>query len=76
MVYREPDLQVTSLVVPTTPPHSGDMFSVSFTVTNIGNRDTREDYWIDRVYLSRDQSLDSSDTELGENAHHGIGMRA
>src|SRR5207248_777257 len=39
VIYREPDLQVTNLIVPSTPPHSGDMISVTWTVTNLGNRE-------------------------------------
>jgi CARDB/Putative Ig domain len=72
VIYREPDLQVTNLLVPATEPHSGDTISLSWTVTNTGNRDTREGYWTDRVYLSRDPSLDAGDTELGELNHYTI----
>src|SRR5581483_3330787 len=42
VIYREPDLQITNLLVPATPPHSGDTIPVTWTVTNAGNRDTRE----------------------------------
>jgi hypothetical protein len=72
VIYREPDLQVTNLVVPSTAPHSGDTIPITWTVTNVGNRDTREGYWRDRVYLSSDPSLDHEDTELGEIAHSEI----
>ena len=65
VIYREPDLQVTNLVVPATPPHSGDTIPVSWTVTNVGNRDTREGYWYDRVYLSTSPSLDDQSYMLG-----------
>ena len=72
VIYREPDLQVTNLIVPTTAPRSGDTIPVTWTVTNVGNRDTRVGYWIDRVYLSSDPSLSSDDTELGEIGHYSI----
>ena len=51
--------------MPTTPPHSGDMIPVTWTVTNLGNRDTREGFWLDRVYLSRSPSLDDQSYMLG-----------
>src|SRR5262249_43811787 len=54
VIYREPDVQVTNLLVPQTPPHSGDAIAVTWTVTNLGTRDTREGSWKDRVFLSRD----------------------
>ena len=69
VIYREPDLQVTNLVVPTTAPHSGDIIPVSWTVTNTGNRDTRPGYWYDRVYLSNSPSLDDQTYDLGEFAY-------
>jgi hypothetical protein len=72
VIYREPDLRVTNLVVPSTTPHSGGTIPVTWTVTNVGNRDTREGYWIDRVYLSRDPSLDYNDTEVGEIGHYTV----
>src|SRR5262249_13510608 len=78
VIYKEPDLKVTNVVVPITQLHSGDTFPVTFTVTNVGNRDTREGYWVDRVFLSRDPSLDVdpelsiNDIELGQAAHTTI----
>src|SRR5207244_13063542 len=66
------DLQVTNLVVPSVSPHSGDTITVSFTVTNVGQRDTREKDWRDRIFLSSDPSLDSSDIELDDAARNGI----
>ena len=38
--YREPDLAVSNLVVPTAAPHAGDTIPVTWTVTNQGTRDT------------------------------------
>jgi large repetitive protein len=58
--YREPDLQVTDLQVPT-GLLAGQTVDITFTVTNVGNRDTREDRWTDRVYLSLDATLDEGD---------------
>jgi YD repeat-containing protein len=72
VIYREPDLRVTNLVVPSTAPHSGDIIPVSWTVTNVGNRDTREGYWYDRVFLSRSPSLDDQSYMLGQVAHSSI----
>ncbi|WP_404783509.1 putative Ig domain-containing protein [Altericista sp. CCNU0014] len=69
--YREPDLQVTNLVVPVSAPNSGQTIPVSWTVTNTGTRATRENRWQDRVYLSRDASLDISDVVLLEVERKG-----
>ncbi len=70
VIYREPDLQVTSLTLPTTPVHSGDVIPVSFTVTNTGNRDTRPGSWYDRVYLSQSPSLDDQSYVLARRSTH------
>ena len=43
VMYREPDLKVSTLVVPPDPVSSGDLIDITFTVTNVGNRATRED---------------------------------
>ncbi|MCB1964701.1 MAG: hypothetical protein KDI64_01260, partial [Candidatus Accumulibacter sp.] len=72
VIYREPDLQVTDLLVPAASVHSGDLLPVTWTVSNLGNRDTREGNWTDRVFLSTDASLDSGDTQLGEISHSAI----
>jgi len=60
VMYREPDLRVTNLSIPDTIA-AGTTLDVSFTVTNTGNRATRETSWIDTLYLSLDPSLDSGD---------------
>ncbi len=60
VVYREPDLKVTDLQVPGDLA-AGSIAEISFTVTNIGNRATREDQWKDLIYLSADASLDTGD---------------
>ncbi len=69
VLYREPDLRVTNLVVPTTAPHAGDTIPVTWTVTNVGSRDTREGYWVDSVYLSQSPSLDDTAVSLGVVPH-------
>ena len=56
--YREPDLFVNNLTLPTTPPQAGDTIPVTYTVINQGTRDTRVNNWMDEVYLSKDPSLD------------------
>ncbi|HEX4609016.1 MAG TPA: putative Ig domain-containing protein, partial [Urbifossiella sp.] len=72
VVYREPDLQVTRLTPPAAEPHAGDTIAVGWTVANVGGRDTRQGAWVDRVYLSRDPSLDAGDAELGELSHDAV----
>ena len=71
VTYKEADLEVTNLVVPETSPTSGQTIRVNWTVSNTGTRDTRETSWSDRVYLSRDESLNFNDTFLGEFVHRG-----
>jgi subtilase family serine protease len=71
VVYREADLQITDLVIPNTPSPSGSTIPVSWTTTNLGTRATRTNSWIDRVYLSKDPSLDFHDTLLGNYSHSG-----
>ncbi|MCU0915393.1 MAG: tandem-95 repeat protein [Planctomycetes bacterium] len=60
VIYHEPDLQVTTIQLPATIV-SGQTIAVTYTVTNVGTRETREQSWWDRLYLSRDPSLDNSD---------------
>ncbi len=71
VTYREPDLKISQLTIPAGELRSGQTISVSFTVANQGTRETREDYWIDRLYLSRDPSLDSRDLQVGEFQRYG-----
>ncbi|MBD2200392.1 MULTISPECIES: CARDB domain-containing protein [Calothrix] len=72
VTYREADLQVTQIQLPSATPQSGDIIPVKITVKNLGNRDTREKNWIDRIYLSRDASLDFSDKLLAQSGRDGI----
>ncbi|MCA9198980.1 MAG: hypothetical protein KDA87_15640, partial [Planctomycetales bacterium] len=69
--YREPDLQVTELIIPPGAV-SGSTLDVNYTVTNLGTRATRETAWTDRVFLSRDASLDNKDLFLGESSQSNI----
>ena len=41
-------------------------------MTNVGNRDTRQGFWYDRVYLSQSPSLDDQSYMLGQVAHYSI----
>jgi len=72
VTYREPDLKVTVLDVPPGGAKAGEFITVSYTVGNIGTRDTRENNWWDRIFLSRDPSLDTGDLQLAEARHWGI----
>ncbi|MCB2040903.1 MAG: hypothetical protein KDH48_09000, partial [Rhodoferax sp.] len=47
---------------------AGSTIAVTFTVTNVGNRETRESSWTDRIYLSHDASLDSLDAQVASKA--------
>ena len=67
--YYEPDLVVSDPVVPAGVT-SGETVTIAFTVTNEGTRATRSDRWIDRVFLSKDPSLDRFDTMIGETARY------
>ncbi len=71
VTYREPNLKVTNLLVEDNPAQSGGIITVDWTVSNIGTRATREDLWTDRVFLSRDSSLDTGDISLGDFIRHG-----
>ncbi len=59
-------------MTPATPPLSGATIPISYTVSNIGTRATRESKWYDRIYLSADPSLDTSDQLIGTVEHGGI----
>ncbi|MDK2127126.1 CARDB domain-containing protein, partial [Parachitinimonas caeni] len=64
VVYREPDLQVDQIEIDQPHPQSGQTVTVSWTVSNRGNRATRLADWYDGVFLSKDASLDDSDYAL------------
>ena len=71
ITYREADLQVTDLIVPA-GADSGSTVPITFTVTNMGNRDTRQSSWSDRLFLSTDASLDGRDLYLGGHGRGGV----
>jgi len=63
VTYYEPDLVVADIVVPA-QVFSGQTVPVTWTVRNDGNRAPREGLWYERLYLSRDETLDFGDTML------------
>jgi large repetitive protein len=67
VIYREPDLRVTDLQLPDTVA-AGSTIDLTFTVSNVGNRETREDSWTDRIFISFDPSLDTLDAEIASKA--------
>ncbi len=71
ITFREADLQITDLEVPS-DVHSGETIDVTYTVTNMGDRDTRVNNWVDRIFLSHDASLDNNDTKLSDSPHSGV----
>src|SRR3546814_334310 len=75
VVYAEPDLRVTELTLPEEMA-AGSTVTISFKVENVGNRATREDNWIDRVYLSLDASLDEGDWLMSRESSPGVIVRA
>jgi subtilase family serine protease len=68
--FFEPDLTVTELIVPDLA-FSGETIEVTYTVTNVGTRETRAGSWPDRLFLSQDASLDSRDLLLGTSTRRG-----
>lgn len=77
ITYTEPDLVFKEVTVTPGQAGSGSEVTVSWTVANEGNRDTRQSHlnkdgsprpmgdgqssWSDSVYLSRDDTIDASD---------------
>jgi hypothetical protein len=71
IVYREADLRLVSVATPA-QTQSGGTFTVTWDTRNDGTRSTRSDVWVDRVYLSRDTSIDASDKIIGSLTHRGF----
>ncbi|HND53774.1 MAG TPA: CARDB domain-containing protein, partial [Pirellulaceae bacterium] len=71
VVYREPDLQVTDLVVPAAA-FSGQTIDVSWTVTNKGTRATRTSLWLDAVFLGESPSHRLDDELVGGYTNDGV----
>ncbi|WP_158222635.1 CARDB domain-containing protein [Rhodopirellula sp. MGV] len=69
--YREADLVVTQFDVPNDVT-SGETVTLTYTVANQGDRATRIGSWSDRVFISRDDSLDNRDLQVGSTPHFGI----
>ena len=63
VVYREADLELVAIEV-SDSARSGETVSVTYTVMNSGERATRVAAWTDRLFLSRDASLDNADHQL------------
>ncbi len=64
-IYLEPDttfadLSITEFIAPVTA-NSGESINLSYTVSNIGEDITQENYWNDRVYFSNDSLWSSND---------------
>jgi large repetitive protein len=72
VAFYEPDLVISGLQLDPQAGTSGQAVQVTFTVTNEGTRETRTNRWFDRVFLSRDASLDRFDTMIGQWQHDGI----
>ena len=71
--YREPDLFVNNVILPTAAPYAGATIPVSWTVINQGTRDTRVGNWTDGVWLSPFPSIDRNQSIfLGNFQHSGI----
>ncbi|MCB9853075.1 MAG: hypothetical protein H6819_08265 [Phycisphaerales bacterium] len=69
-IVELPDLEPTEL----TPPPSlvpGQPFSVTFRIENTGSVPTTATEWIDRFYLSNDDTLGGGDVFLGSAQHTG-----
>jgi hypothetical protein len=68
-----PNLQVTDVVLPPESNlKSGDSFTYSFTVTNVGSVDIAAGSWSDRLVLSANLVFgDADDTEMGVFVHEG-----
>ena len=66
-----PDLEVLSVTAPVNG-QAGHTVNVSWSVANYGSEPTRNNYWVDRVYLSADNTLDAGDIVLGDRGHYGV----
>lgn len=63
-----PDLIVSNITVPPSPFSNTDI-QVTYTVKNVGNAPTDALQWLDQAYLSSDDTIDASDTQLGGTAN-------
>jgi len=65
-----PDLQVTSIIAPSTVDE-GASFELSWTVTNAGGEDITGGVWFDEVFLSQNQTIDTGDVPLVQATRFG-----
>ncbi|MBD2531279.1 putative Ig domain-containing protein [Nostoc flagelliforme FACHB-838] len=63
VIRKTPDLQVTQINVSTTAT-SGQPFTVTWKVENLGENTINSDNWYDEVFLSTDQILNEGDIYL------------
>ena len=71
VIYREADLVIAN-VQHSPSVDSGESVSVTYRVENQGERDTRQSKWPDRIFLSRDSSLDKHDLLVWQGNHTGV----
>ncbi len=65
-----PDLEVSAISAPS-PAIAGHDLSITYQVSNTGSTATPNAGWYDSIYLSRDITLDASDTKLTDVWHSG-----
>ncbi|MHC5916452.1 MAG: Calx-beta domain-containing protein, partial [Nostoc sp.] len=65
VIRQTPDLQVTQITAATTAT-SGQPFTVSWKVENLGGNTTNSYYWYDEVFLSTDLILNEGDISLDQ----------
>lgn len=68
---RAANLAITPSGVPPTSGASGTTIPLAWSVSNGGNAPTPVTSWVDRVYLSLDQTLDGSDRVMATSSHTG-----
>ncbi|MDZ4848231.1 MAG: CARDB domain-containing protein [Pirellulaceae bacterium] len=68
----EPDLKVSTVVLPIAP-NSGQEFSLTWTVENVGQTSTDKS-WHDSVFLSMDQEFDTFDDFYLGSVEHPLGL--
>lgn len=66
-----PDLRVTALVSPF-EAFSGQPATITWAVTNAGSLRTDETTWVDRIYLSTNQTFGGGAIPLGSSVHDGV----
>ncbi|WP_410472979.1 CARDB domain-containing protein [Faucicola mancuniensis] len=64
ITYREPDLVFEDIKLSNPTPKAGEEITVTWTVKNQGTRETRSGFWLDGLYLSKDDALDRTDFAL------------